>query len=161
MFAEIFDGQRRPALFHSTTGKHRTGWAAAATLTLLGVFEEDVLADFLIANRDLLPALKPYFDRFASVGGDPALLTLSPYASSIQDDSVARARFRFSPVGCPRQSYVGLPQCVLALTPRGPEARTLGSRRWRRAITCAIASSTARHSFNVSCISIYWHRRSC
>ena len=56
-------------------GKDSTGWAAAATLTLLGVSEEDVLADFLITNRDLLPALKPYFDRFASVGGDPALLT--------------------------------------------------------------------------------------
>jgi hypothetical protein len=29
----------------------------------------------MISNRDLLPALKAYFDRFASVGGDPALLT--------------------------------------------------------------------------------------
>jgi protein-tyrosine phosphatase len=75
MFTEILDDQRRPALFHCTTGKDRTGWAAAATLTLLGVSEEDVLADFLITNRHLLPALKPYFDRFASAGGDPALLT--------------------------------------------------------------------------------------
>jgi protein-tyrosine phosphatase len=74
MFTEILDDERRPALFHCTTGKDRTGWAAAATLTLLGVSEEDVLADFLITNRDLLPALKPYFDRFASAGGDPALL---------------------------------------------------------------------------------------
>ena len=74
MFTTILDDQRRPALFHCTTGKDRTGWAAAATLTLLGVSEEDVLADFLITNRDLLPALKPYFDQFASTGGDPALL---------------------------------------------------------------------------------------
>lgn len=66
MFTEILDDERRPALFHCTTGKDRTGRAAAATLTLLGVSEKDVLADFLITNRDLLPALKPYFDRFAS-----------------------------------------------------------------------------------------------
>jgi protein-tyrosine phosphatase len=33
-----------------------------------------VLADYMITNRDLLPALQPYFDRFAQAGGDPALL---------------------------------------------------------------------------------------
>ena len=68
MFTALLDDQRRPAFFHCTTGKDRTGWAAAATLTLLGVSEKDVLADFLITNRGLLPALKPYFDRFASAG---------------------------------------------------------------------------------------------
>ncbi len=73
MFTEIVDGAR-PALFHCTTGKDRTGWAAAAILTLLGVSEEDVLTDYMITNRDLLPALEPYFDRFAAAGGDPALL---------------------------------------------------------------------------------------
>jgi protein-tyrosine phosphatase len=75
MFTELLDDKHRPALFHCTTGKDRTGWAAAATLTLLGVSKDDVIADFLITNRDLLPALKPYFDRFASAGGDPALLS--------------------------------------------------------------------------------------
>jgi protein-tyrosine phosphatase len=74
MFSEILNDQHRPALFHCTTGKDRTGWGAAATLTLLGVSEEDVLADYMITNRDLLPALKPYFDGFAAAGGDPALL---------------------------------------------------------------------------------------
>ena len=75
MFTDILDADRRPALFHCTTGKDRTGWAAAATLTLVGVSEENVLADFMITNRDLLPALKPHFDQFAAAGGDPALLT--------------------------------------------------------------------------------------
>jgi protein-tyrosine phosphatase len=74
MFTTILDADRRPALFHCTTGKDRTGWAAAATLTLLGVSEENVLADFMITNRDLRPALKPHFDQFAAAGGDPALL---------------------------------------------------------------------------------------
>lgn len=75
MFTDVLDGARRPALFHCTTGKDRTGWAAAATLTLLGVSEEDVFADYMITNRDLLPALKPYFDQFEAAGGDPTLLT--------------------------------------------------------------------------------------
>ena len=74
LFTAILDDDRRPALVHCTTGKDRTGWGAAALLTLLGVSEEDVLADYMITNRDLLPALQPYFDRFAQSGGDPALL---------------------------------------------------------------------------------------
>lgn len=73
-FRAIDDPQNRPALFHCTTGKDRTGWAAAATLTLLGVSRDDVMADYLDTNRDLLPALQPMFDRFAKAGGDPELL---------------------------------------------------------------------------------------
>lgn len=74
LFTAILEDGRWPALFHCTTGKDRTGWGAAALLTLLGVSEEDVLADYMITNRDLLPALQPYLDRFAHAGGDPALL---------------------------------------------------------------------------------------
>src|SRR6478609_7778160 len=36
-FADLADAANRPALFHCTTGKDRTGWAAAALLLLLGV----------------------------------------------------------------------------------------------------------------------------
>ena len=75
MFTAILDGDRRPALFHCTTGKDRTGWGAAAPLTLLGVSEEDVRADYMTTNRDLLPALQPYFDRFAEAGGGPGAAT--------------------------------------------------------------------------------------
>lgn len=73
MIVDVLD-DRRPALFHCTTGKDRTGWGAAAILTLLGVSEENVFADYMITNRDLLPALQPYFDQFAAAGGDPELL---------------------------------------------------------------------------------------
>jgi len=73
-FGLVGDGSRRPLLFHCTTGKDRTGWAAASTLLLLGVSEEDVLADYEFTNRDLLPALGPVFDRFAAAGGNPELL---------------------------------------------------------------------------------------
>lgn len=73
-FTRIAEDAQRPALFHCTTGKDRTGWAAASTLTLLGVSEKDVLFDYELTNRDLLPALKPVFEQFRAAGGDPHLL---------------------------------------------------------------------------------------
>jgi protein-tyrosine phosphatase len=73
-FVDIAQDALRPALFHCTTGKDRTGWAAATTLLLLGVSEEDVFHDYLLTNRDLLPALKPLYDKFKAAGGDPRLL---------------------------------------------------------------------------------------
>jgi len=73
-FTRIADDAGRPALFHCTTGKDRTGWAAAATLLLLGVSEEDVFFEYELTNRDLIPALKPVFEQFRAVGGDPHLL---------------------------------------------------------------------------------------
>jgi protein-tyrosine phosphatase len=73
-FTRIAQDNQRPALFHCTTGKDRTGWAAAATLLLLGVSDQDVLYDYELTNRDLLPALKPVFEHFRAVGGDRHLL---------------------------------------------------------------------------------------
>ena len=66
--------RNRPALFHCTTGKDRTGWASASMLMLLGVSDDDVMREYLLTNDQLLPALRPAIDRFASVGGDPELL---------------------------------------------------------------------------------------
>ena len=63
-----------PVLFHCTTGKDRTGWAAASLLTLLGVAKDDVYHDYLLTNERLIPSLKPVFDGFAKAGGDPQLL---------------------------------------------------------------------------------------
>jgi protein-tyrosine phosphatase len=70
-FTEIAEAGNLPALFHCTTGKDRTGWAAAATLLFLGVDEEDVFHDYLQTNLQLLPALQPLLDQFRSVGGNP------------------------------------------------------------------------------------------
>ena len=70
-FTAVADSESLPALFHCTTGKDRTGWAAAATLTFLGVSRENVYHDNLLTNRQLLPALQPIFDQFESVGGNP------------------------------------------------------------------------------------------
>lgn len=65
----------QPALFHCTTGKDRTGWAAATFLSLMGVPRDDIYHDYLLTNDRLVPALKPVFDQFAAAGGDPQLLT--------------------------------------------------------------------------------------
>lgn len=73
-FATLAVDERRPILFHCTTGKDRTGWAAAVTLTLLGVSREDILQDYMLTNDQLLPALSPIFNQFKAAGGDPALL---------------------------------------------------------------------------------------
>lgn len=73
-FTDLAGEDNLPALVHCTTGKDRTGWAAASTLLFLGVDEEEVFHDYLLTNDQLLPALKPIFDQFESVGGDPSLL---------------------------------------------------------------------------------------
>lgn len=63
-----------PALFHCTTGKDRTGWAAASFLSLMGVARDDIYTDYLETNARLLPALAPLFDSFENSGGDADLL---------------------------------------------------------------------------------------
>ncbi|MER8183886.1 tyrosine-protein phosphatase [Kitasatospora sp. NPDC094015] len=100
-FRQFFDAiakdENRPALFHCTTGKDRTGWAAAALLMLLGVDDDDVLADYLLTNEQLLPSLQPTIDKFASVGGDPELLqpvlgVRKEYLDAARDEMVTRYR---------------------------------------------------------------------
>ena len=73
-FDTLANDARRPLLFHCTTGKDRTGWAAAVLLTVLGVSRDDIMRDYLLTNQQLLPALQPVVDRFAQAGGDPTLL---------------------------------------------------------------------------------------
>ena len=61
---------RRPGLFHCTTGKDRTGWAAAALLLLLDIPEDQVRADFMASNDVLRGSLDAWLDRFETDGGD-------------------------------------------------------------------------------------------
>ena len=74
MYSQIARPESRPALFHCTTGKDRTGWGAAALLTWLGVSEQDVMTDYLRTNELLRPTLQPVFDQFAAAGGDTEIL---------------------------------------------------------------------------------------
>lgn len=63
-----------PALFHCTAGKDRTGWAAAALLTLLGVPKKTVMQDYLRSNDYVLPHYKNEIDSFVAKGGEPGIM---------------------------------------------------------------------------------------
>lgn len=75
LYLGILDENREgAALFHCTTGKDRTGWAAASILTLLGVDEAVVYEDYLQTNTDLLPALEPVLQKAEAAGVDRDVL---------------------------------------------------------------------------------------
>jgi len=73
LFIELREKNQLPSLFHCTTGKDRSAWAAAALLTLLGVPEEQVHEDYLRSNEYILPAYKQSIDGFVAEGGDPSI----------------------------------------------------------------------------------------
>jgi protein-tyrosine phosphatase len=56
----IADEANLPLLVHCTAGKDRTGFTVAVVLRILGVSVEDVLADHLVTNELLRPALPRY-----------------------------------------------------------------------------------------------------
>ena len=70
LYRGLLDREKVPAVFHCTTGKDRTGWAAAAFLTLLGVPEDQVYADYLLSNDYILPAYQSAIDGFVAAGGE-------------------------------------------------------------------------------------------
>ncbi len=74
LFDALAGGTSTPALVHCTTGKDRTGWAAAALLLFLGVPEDAVMEDYLLSGPGLVPVVEPIIDAFAARGGDPELL---------------------------------------------------------------------------------------
>ena len=73
LFRGLGDSDGLPSVFHCTTGKDRTGWAAAALLTLLGVPRDHVMEDFLRSNEYILPAYQEVIDGFVAKGGDAAI----------------------------------------------------------------------------------------
>lgn len=62
-----------PGVFHCTTGKDRTGWAAGALLTLLGVPKETVMVDYLRTNEYTLPQFQHAIDAFVAGGGERSI----------------------------------------------------------------------------------------
>jgi len=73
LYLSLGDHSKLPALFHCTTGKDRTGWAAAALLTLLGVPQATVMEDYLRSNDYILPLYKEVIDAFVAGGGEPSI----------------------------------------------------------------------------------------
>jgi protein-tyrosine phosphatase len=96
VFRDLTDGRFRPALIHCAGGKDRTGWAAASLQLLLGVPEDQVLADFLASNEYLKPMFEPWFAEFEARGGDPGL---------IADFMWVRPEYLESVLGEMRRSY--------------------------------------------------------
>jgi protein-tyrosine phosphatase len=72
-FTSLADQNKLPALFHCTTGKDRTGWGAAALLTLLDVPKETVMKDYLRSNDYILPLYKEVIDGYVAGGGEPTI----------------------------------------------------------------------------------------
>ncbi len=72
VFGGLADRSRLPAIIHCSTGKDRTGWAAAALLTLLGVPTDVVERDFLASTGELRAMMAPLVDRYVTAGGEAA-----------------------------------------------------------------------------------------
>lgn len=70
LFVALGKRENLPALFHCTSGKDRTGWAAAALLTLLGVPKQQVYADYLESNANISEAFREDIERFVARGGE-------------------------------------------------------------------------------------------
>ncbi len=73
LFTALSDRNQLPALFHCSGGKDRTGWAAAAFLTLLGVPKEAVMEDYLRSNDYMIPKNQKVIDAFVAGGGDASI----------------------------------------------------------------------------------------
>jgi len=73
LFQDLADPGLAPGVFHCTTGKDRTGWAAAALLTLLGVPKETVMADYMRTNEYTLPQFQHAIDGFVAGGGERSI----------------------------------------------------------------------------------------
>jgi protein-tyrosine phosphatase len=73
LFLDLAKPEMAPGVFHCTTGKDRTGWAAAALLTLLGVPKETVMADYMRTNEYTLPQFQHAIDAFVAGGGERSI----------------------------------------------------------------------------------------
>jgi protein-tyrosine phosphatase len=74
LFGDVAREAHRPALFHCSTGKDRTGWASAAFLLLMGVPDDIVMEDYLLSERLLKPVVARVLRAFEENGGDADLL---------------------------------------------------------------------------------------
>lgn len=115
LFLGLADPHRRPALFHCTTGKDRTGWAAAALLMLLGAEADTVRADYLETNTDLLPSLQPLLAQVAKHGVDPdRLLPVLTVQDAYLDAAIDQMQTQFGTIEDYATAGLGLSEDVIA-----------------------------------------------
>lgn len=115
-YLDLIDETRTgAALFHCTTGKDRSGWAAASFLLFLGAEEGDVRADYLEMNTDLAPMTDPILAFVASKGVDPELIRpLLGVRESYIDAALDEMRTRFGTVEDYARDGLGLTAAQLA-----------------------------------------------
>lgn len=114
-FRGLADGTREgAALFHCTAGKDRTGWAAAALLTLLGADSDTIHEDYLQTNQDFVPALKPVLDQIEAAGIDPELvLPVMRVEADYLDAAFSEAESRFGSMAGYFETGLGLDAATL------------------------------------------------
>src|SRR5579862_1718133 len=66
LFARLSQSDTLPSTFHCSAGKDRSGWAAAVLLTLLGVPDQTVMADYLASNDYLRASHEKMVQRLAA-----------------------------------------------------------------------------------------------
>lgn len=95
----LTEAEYLPTLFHCTTGKDRTGWAAASLLLLLGASEETAMADYLQTNVDIMPMIQPILDRADRGGVGSSLIkpVLTVHESMLQA-AIDEMRSRFGTI---------------------------------------------------------------
>ncbi|SJN12906.1 possible protein-tyrosine phosphatase [Leucobacter sp. 7(1)] len=100
LFLELLDPARTgAALFHCTTGKDRTGWAATAFLLLCGADEATVRADYLQTNVELAPVLAPMIAALEAQGVEASLLRpILEVRDSYFDAGLAEMRARYGTI---------------------------------------------------------------
>ena len=80
-----------PLVFHCTGGKDRTGICAALLLLLLGVDEDDVLADHQLSTVYNADRVQPLFDKLASLGVEPEMAV--PYLQAPAEPLAALLKY--------------------------------------------------------------------
>ncbi|KAM9862363.1 tyrosine-protein phosphatase [Leucobacter sp. BZR 635] len=108
------------ALFHCTTGKDRTGWAAALVLSILGASEDAISADYMRTNTDLLPALEPVFAALEAQGVSRAtVMPVLGVRESYLDAAFGQVREQYGDVARYATEGLGLPpEALTALRAR-------------------------------------------
>lgn len=99
MLLSLGNPDQLPALFHCTAGKDRTGWGAAALLTLLGVPKKTVMADYLSSNDLIFPTYRQEIQAFVTAGGDPSIpLALFSVKTKYLDASLDEMKGRYGTI---------------------------------------------------------------
>ncbi|WP_176590837.1 tyrosine-protein phosphatase [Sphingobium sp. EM0848] len=93
LLRQLAEGNDGPLIYHCTAGKDRTGWATAIILTLLGVPQETVMADYLASNHYLqakneatIATLKASGAAFDPAFLEPVLTVRPEYLQSAFDE---------------------------------------------------------------------------